>query len=199
MRKTLIVAVAATVTGVVVQATSIVPPENFGELARMSHAVVLAQAGGATVVRRGAILYTRTEFSVIAAISGPLTAPSRLIVEVLGGQTADEKWVFPGSPEFLTGAVYLLPLTEKAAGVWLPTMASYGVLRQVRGRDGSTLLEPLPESGTSRFRVRTAFSRSPWQRTWSRRSCPIFALSWRARHSGTLSACWPDRRSYRSG
>jgi PKD repeat protein len=148
MRKTLIVAVAATVTGVVVQATSIVPPENFGELARMSHAVVLAQAGGATVVRRGAILYTRTEFSVIAAISGPLTAPSRFIVEVLGGQTADEKWVFPGSPEFLTGAVYLLPLTEKAAGVWLPTMASYGVLRQVRGRDGSTLLEPLPESGT---------------------------------------------------
>ncbi|TAM48535.1 MAG: PKD domain-containing protein [Acidobacteria bacterium] len=143
----LTVLAAAVLTAATASATSIVPPDNLGELARMADAVVLAQAGAPRVVRHGAVLYTRTSFRVVEAVSGPLAVSSRFSVEVLGGESGDEKWVFAGSPQFETGAVYLLPLSEKGDGVWLPQMASYGILHRVQGRDGSTLLEPLPESG----------------------------------------------------
>ena len=143
----LTVLAAAAVTAATASATSIVPPDNLGELARMAGAVVLAQSGAPHVVRHGAVLYTRTSFRVVEAVSGPLAVSSRFSVEVLGGESGDERWVFAGSPQFETGAVYLLPLSEKGDGVWLPQMASYGILRRVQGRDGSTLLEPLPESG----------------------------------------------------
>ena len=139
---------AAALTAATASATSIVPPENLGELVRMADAVVLAQAGAPRVVRHGAVLYTRTTFRVVQVVSGPLTEASRVAVEVLGGQLGDEKWVFAGSPQFETGATYLLPLSNKGNGVWLPQMASYGVLRAVKGRDGSILLEPLGEDGS---------------------------------------------------
>jgi PKD repeat protein len=139
---------AAVLAAAAVNATSIVPPADLGELARVSDAVVLAQAGAPHVVRHGAILYTRTAFRAIETVWGPLDKSSKFSVEVLGGATADEKWVFPGSPEFEVGGVYLLMLSKKAEGVWLPRMASYGILRQATGRDGSVLLEPLAESGT---------------------------------------------------
>ena len=143
----LTVLAAAVLAAVTTSATSIVPPENLGELAREADAVVLALAGAPHVVRHGAVLYTRTAFRVVEALSGPLTVSSRFSVEVLGGESGDEKWVFPGSPQFETGATYLLPLSNKGDGVWLPQMASYGILRSVEGRDGSTLLEPLVEGG----------------------------------------------------
>ncbi len=143
----LAVLAGAALTAATATATSIVPPANFGELARTADAVVLAVAGAPHVVRHGAVLYTRTTFRVIQAVSGPLAVSARFTVEALGGETVDEKWVFPGSPQFEPGATYLLPLSHNGNGVWLPQMASYGILRQVLGRDGSTLLEPLAEGG----------------------------------------------------
>ena len=143
----LTVLAAALLVVATASATSIVPPENFGELAREADAVVVALAGAPHVVRHGGVLYTRTTFRVVEALSGPLTVSSRFSVEVFGGESGGEKWVFPGSPQFETGATYLLPLSNKGDGVWLPQMASYGILRSVEGHDGSTLLEPLADGG----------------------------------------------------
>jgi hypothetical protein len=126
-------------------ATSIVPPENLGELARSSEAVVLAIAGTSQTVQRGPLLFTLTGFRVRERIAGSLEAHERIAVEAPGGELDGIGWLVPGSPRFETGHVYLLFLDQKPTGEWLPRTMAYGILRRVTGRDGSTLLAPLPE------------------------------------------------------
>jgi PKD repeat protein len=129
----------------VAYATSIVPPENLGELARSSQAVVLAAAGTSRVSQRGALLFTLTTFRVLDVASGGLPRNARFTVEAPGGELGGVGWAVPGAPRFATGGVYLLFLDVRPTGEWLPKTMAYGLLRQVTGRDGSTLLAPLPQ------------------------------------------------------
>ena len=128
-----------------VHAASIVPPENLGELARISDAVVLAQAGAARVSQRGIQAFTLTTFRVLEVVSSELDRGDRIAVETPGGERDGYLWFVPGSPRFEPGQVYLLFLGQKPTGEWLPRMMAYGLLRRVHGRDGSSLLAPLPE------------------------------------------------------
>jgi hypothetical protein len=140
--------VAAALTVVVaaaVHAASIVPPENLGGLARSSEAVVLAQAGAPRVSQRGFQAFTLTAFRVLAVVAGDLNPRDHIIVEAPGGELEDRLWIVPGSPRFAPGQVYLLFLDQKPTGAWLPRTMAYGILRRITGRDGSTLLAPLPE------------------------------------------------------
>jgi PKD repeat protein len=127
-------------------ATSIVPPANLGELARMSDAVVLAVAGTSQTVPRGSLLFTTTSFRVLRSVAGPLQLRDRITVEVPGGELDGIGWLVAGSPHFEAGGVYLLFLDEKPSGDWLPKTMAYGLLRQIPGRDGSLLLQPLVSS-----------------------------------------------------
>jgi len=137
-------AVVALVAGAV-HAASIVPPENLGELARISDAVVLAQAGAPRVSQRGIQAFTLTTFRVLEAVSGELGTGDRITVEAPGGELDGTMWFVPGSPRFEPGQVYLLFLSQKPTGEWLPRIMAYGLLRRVHGRDGSSLLTPLAE------------------------------------------------------
>jgi hypothetical protein len=143
--RALSIGAAATFVAAVAHATSIVPPENLGELARSSEAVVLAIAGTSQTVQRGPLLFTVTGFRVRERVAGPLEARERITVEAPGGELDGLEWLVPGSPRFEPGQMYLLFLDQKPTGEWLPRMMAYGILRRVTGRDGSTLLAPLPE------------------------------------------------------
>ena len=144
-RKNLVLAAAATLVAAAVHAASIVPPENLGELARISDAVVLGQAGAPRVSERGIQAFTLTTFRVLGVVSGELERGDRITVEAPGGELDAYLWFVPGSPRFEPGQVYLLFLNQKPTGEWLPRMMAYGLLRRVHGRDGSSLLAPLPE------------------------------------------------------
>lgn len=144
-RKNLVLAAGVLLVAAAVHAASIVPPENLGELARISDAVVLAQAGAPRVSERGIQAFTLTTFRVLVAVSGELERGDRITVEAPGGELDGYLWFVPGSPRFEPGQVYLLFLNQKPTGEWLPRMMAYGLLRRVHGRDGSSLLAPLPE------------------------------------------------------
>ena len=143
--RTLLAVAAVVLVAGAVHAASIVPPENLGELARTSDAVVLAVAGTSETVQRGSLLFTMTSFRVRQPVAGPLEARERFSVEAPGGELDGVGWLVPGSPRFEPGRVYLLFLSQKPTGEWLPRMLAYGILRRVTGRDGSSLLAPLPE------------------------------------------------------
>jgi hypothetical protein len=144
-RKNLVLAAAATLVAAAVHAASIVPPENLGELARISDAVVLAQAGSSQVSQRGSLFFTLTSFRVLRPVAGPLEPGERFSIEAPGGEVRGIGWLVPGSPRFEPGQVYLLFLSQKPTGEWVPRMMAYGLLRRVHGRDGSSLLAPLPD------------------------------------------------------
>ncbi|HVN76612.1 MAG TPA: PKD domain-containing protein [Thermoanaerobaculaceae bacterium] len=141
----LTVIAAATLAAAAASATSIIPPENLGDLARISDDVVLAVAGAPRTAKHGPLLFTVTTFRVVSAVSGGLAPRDRIAVEAPGGRTATAMWLVPGSPQFEPGHVYLLFLHERPDGTFLPQMAAYGLLRRIAGRDGSALLAPLPE------------------------------------------------------
>ncbi len=142
-RKNLVLAAGALLIAAAVHAASIVPPGNLGELARISEAVVLAVAGTSHTAQHGPLLFTLTSFRVLHPVAGPLETRERITVEAPGGELDGNIWMVPGSPRFEPGGVYLLFLDEKATGEWLPKTMAYGLLRQIRGRDGSLLLRPL--------------------------------------------------------
>jgi hypothetical protein len=128
-------------------AASIVPPENLGELAQVSEAVVLVQAGTSQTVQRGSLLFTLTSLRVLQSVAGPLQVRERITVEAPGGELDGIGWMVPGSPRFEPGHVYLLFLDPRPTGEWQTRMLAYGVLHRISGRDGSNLLAPLPEQG----------------------------------------------------
>ena len=128
-------------------AASIVPPENLGELAQMSEAVALVQAGTSQTVQRGSLLFTLTPFRVLQSVAGPLQVRERITVEAPGGELDGIGWMVPGSPRFEPGHVYLLFLDQRPTGEWQTRMLAYGLLHRILGRDGSNLLAPLAEQG----------------------------------------------------
>jgi len=128
-------------------AASIVPPANLGELAQMSEAVALVQAGTSQTVQRGSLLFTLTGLRVLQSVAGPLQVRERITVEAPGGELDGIGWMVAGSPRFEPGHVYLLFLDQRPTGEWQTRMLAYGLLHRIRGRDGSSLLAPLPEQG----------------------------------------------------
>ena len=136
---------ASTLLAATLRATSIVPPANLGELARSSDAVVVGVAGTSSVVPAGPLLFTVTDFRVKEGVTGLLGPTDRITVRVPGGSLDGATWAVPGSPRFQPGHVYLLFLHANGRGQWLPEAAAYGLLERVTGRDGSSLLAPLPE------------------------------------------------------
>jgi formylglycine-generating enzyme required for sulfatase activity/PKD repeat protein len=137
-------------------ASSIVPPRNLGELATSSRAVVLAKALRSRVVSRGPLLFTETTFLVDQYAKGELPGasaapPQRLDTDAFkvltpGGRLPHSGWLVSGTPRFVPGKRYLLMLSGVRADRMQLRMLSWGVLEEVPGRDGSTLLAPLPEA-----------------------------------------------------
>ena len=127
-------------------ASTIIPPRNLGELARLSDAVVLVRAGSAEAFARGRTLYTLTDFEVLRSVRGPLAAGEAVSVASLGGKSADVSLAIAGAPRFQEGQTYLLFLDQDERGMWRPRLLSYGLLEQTQSANGQALLKPLAEA-----------------------------------------------------
>jgi formylglycine-generating enzyme required for sulfatase activity/PKD repeat protein len=139
-------AIATALAAASAGASSIIPPRNLGELATSSQVVVFGEALSSRVLRRGQLLVTSTTFAVDQVVKGGPTVPGLVTVTVPGGELDGQGWLVAGTPRFEEGERYFLPLSGTDASHMQLRMLSYGVLRQVRGRDGSELLEPIAEA-----------------------------------------------------
>ena len=135
-------------------ALSLIPPRSLAEMAGAAHAVVLVRAGESHSLRRGDLFHTRTEMTVLESLSGSLLPGFRIDVQVPGGEIDGEGWFVPGSPRFTERSDYLLCLNERKDGLWQPAYLGHGILRREAGNDGTRLLVPLEEIGTSQPPVR---------------------------------------------
>jgi hypothetical protein len=125
-------------------ASTISPPSNLGELARISRSVVLAQAGESWGEMSGRLPNTVTRFEVIRQVAGEKVG-TRFEVQRLGGSVGETGLAVNGAPEFEPGARYLLFLDRAEGGRFRPRMLSYGILRESGGASGG-ILRPLPEA-----------------------------------------------------
>ena len=129
-------------------ASTIIPPRDLGELARLSDAVVLVRAGSAAPLARGRTLFTLTDFEVLRSVSGPLAVGETVSVASLGGRMEGVSSVVAGAPRFTSGETYLLFLSQDRRGLWRPRLMAYGLLKQTSGLDGKPLLRPLSEASS---------------------------------------------------
>ena len=127
-------------------ASTIIPPRDLGELARLSDAVVLVRAGSAQALVQGRSLFTLTDFEVLQRVSGPLAAGETVSVASPGGRVDGVSSVVAGAPRFTSGETYLLFLSRDRQGQWRPRLMAYGILKQTLGLDGRPLLAPMAEA-----------------------------------------------------
>jgi PKD repeat protein len=128
-----------------VQAATLVPPRDLGELLRASDLAVLARADSARTQGCGALLCTTVSFAVEAAITGGSTPQDPVRVATPGGESDGLGCSVAGSPRFVEGHTYLLFLQRAPTGVFRPLALSYGILERVSGPRGS-LLVPIASS-----------------------------------------------------
>jgi len=124
-------------------ASTIAPPYNLGEMARISRLVVLAEAQGSRAELRGDIPHTITRFKVIRTVAGESFRTS-IDVETKGGVVGAVGYEVPGNPVFAEAGRYLLFLDPMPSGAWRPKMASYGILRE---DEKTGLLHPIAQAG----------------------------------------------------
>jgi hypothetical protein len=123
-------------------ATTVNPPQNLGQIARVSRAIVLAEALGSRSELRGKLPHTITTFRVLQSVAGENLGRT-FQVDTKGGAVGEAGYKVPGTPSFAEGGRYLLFLDPGANGTWRLKMASYGILEEVAG---TGLLRPVPEA-----------------------------------------------------
>lgn len=132
-------------------ASTIVPPADLGELARISDAVVFAQAQDSWSEPGGVLPRTVTRFRLLRPVSGA-ALPSEFEVAEPGGEIANtgvsgeaepSRVVIAGSPDYRKGKKYVLFLERVSDQRWRSKMLAYGLLEEVEGMD---LLRPLPDA-----------------------------------------------------
>jgi hypothetical protein len=141
------VGIAVILCGRTVHSTSYVAPRDLSELAAASETVVLARAGESFVTGGDRIARTHTRFEVLRTLRGTPRVGQVLDVETPGGEIDGKIWKIPGAPVFREDDTYLLCLCRKGRDVWITSMLSYGLLRELATDDGSAVLAPLPEIG----------------------------------------------------
>ena len=123
-------------------ASTVSPPANLGELARISRTVVFAEARSSRTELRGETPYTVTDFKILQQVAGE-AAGSRISVETAGGEVGRIGFAVTGAPRFESGERYLLFLDPASNGNWRSRMLSYGLLQE----DKKTgLLRPLAQT-----------------------------------------------------
>jgi S-layer homology domain len=134
-------------------ATTVAPPANLGQLARISGAVVFAQAVESRVEEGSPLPYTITRFMTLKRVAG---ADTGLVFEVRepGGAGQRKGAAVGGAPRYHVGDNYLLFLDTAPGQRWRSKMLAYGLLVEVPGSD---VLEPLPESEEIEVFTRKSF------------------------------------------
>lgn len=126
-------------------ATTVAPPQNLGELAKMSGAVVLAKAGGSHNDSSRWLPRTVTSFELVEHVAG-LKVPATFEVAEPGGSRGDGTAVaIAGVPDFVPGRDYLLFLGQGPNGRWRSVTMAYGTLESTV-IDGFDVLRPVKEA-----------------------------------------------------
>ena len=131
----LVASLAALVVAAPALATVYMPIED-AELLRRADTVVVARAAGSTVVAGPQGLpETRTVFEVIDGLTGDVA--SQVEVVVPGGELPNGVAVLiDGVPRFTPGARYVLALTARPDGAFVPTELGLGAFDIVRDEAG---------------------------------------------------------------
>ncbi|HSF38819.1 MAG TPA: S-layer homology domain-containing protein, partial [Thermoanaerobaculia bacterium] len=123
-------------------ASLIAPPPNLGSLARISRAVVFAEAGDTRTEVRGQTPFQITSFRVLENVSGEKLGAS-FEVQENGGVVGTVESTVIGVPRFEKGGRYLLFLDPAREGRWKTKMLAYGILRE---DERTSTLRPVPEA-----------------------------------------------------
>jgi hypothetical protein len=133
-----------------VGATTVIPPANLGELARVSRTVVFAHALESRVEPGDTLPYTVTRFQLVERIAG--ASPGTVFeVREPGGSLGEIGTAVPGSPRFEDGRGYLLFLDPAPGGRWRSKTMAYGLLEEGPGGD---LLRPLAQAPRIELKAR---------------------------------------------
>lgn len=131
-------------------ATTVVPPADLGQLARMSETVTFAIAVESWVESGDTIPFTVTRFHLLQTVAGAGTGTVFEVAEP-GGRLNDRAAVVAGAPRFEIGRNYLLFLDRAPGARWRSRTMAWGLLEEVAGTD---LLRPLPEASNVEVRPR---------------------------------------------
>jgi S-layer homology domain len=132
-------------------AASVAPPRDLGALARVSAAVVYAEALESWGEAEAAMPVTVTRFLLLEQTAGRAVGAVFEVVEP-GGVAAGRGAVVAGAPRYLEGGRYVLflaPATSgggAGSGRWRSRMLSHGLLEEVQGPAGEALLRPLRQA-----------------------------------------------------
>ena len=126
----------------VVQATTIRPFRNLGEMAKGTEAVLLVRAIENYEYQQGDLTNYRTSFTVLDVIKGELKPGQEIYIQHLRQKIGDLERQVWGDLEIEEGKNYLLFLDYHVNGYWLPKMLSYGAFIEDE-RYGNQLLVPI--------------------------------------------------------
>lgn len=134
-------------------ATSVRPPADLGQLARLSAAVVLGQAIESHAEPGDTLPVTVTRFLLLQPVAG---RPTGAIFEVQepGGSLGRTGAAVAGAPRFADGHNYLLFLDRAPGDRWRSKMMAYGLLTE---EEESGLLRPLPQAAHLEIAARKSF------------------------------------------
>jgi hypothetical protein len=135
------IAIALLLSVVPAGATTVVPPANLGELARVSQAVVFAEAVEAWGEDGATIPVTVTRFNLLQAVAGAATG-TVFEVQEPGGRGKTRAAAVAGAARFAAGHRYLLFLDRAPGDRWRSKMMAYGLLEEAEGG----LLRPTAEA-----------------------------------------------------
>jgi hypothetical protein len=130
-------------------ATTVAPPANLGELAKVSEAVTFARAIESWAEEGETIPVTITRFHVLRAVSGARTG-NVFEVREPGGSLGNRAAAVPGAPRYKAGRNYLLFLDRAPGNRWRSKMMAYGLLEEA---EAGGLLKALPEAGKIETRL----------------------------------------------
>jgi len=130
------------------QATTIIPFTNLGEMAKASPVVVLAEATENYEVEFNDAIRYRTKFRIISHIKGAIDPI--FSTQSLRFKKGDLNRMVSGDMEFKAGTTYLLFLEDRG-DYWRPIMMSHGIFQQWE-RDSQALLSPV-EEGLNFFKL----------------------------------------------
>ncbi|MEO0789136.1 MAG: T9SS type A sorting domain-containing protein [Bacteroidota bacterium] len=141
-RSTALCAIIILITLGKIQASTIIPYQNLGEMMLGTETVVLARVSqNYELTLDNQITRFRSSLEVIESIKGRLLPGEEFDVQNFHLRTGDLERVVPGDLNLREGHTYLLFLQEHEPNVWQATMLSYGALEQ-HERQGELVLVP---------------------------------------------------------
>lgn len=127
-------------------ATTIVPFDNYAEMARAAKSVVLARVIQSSELTIGNNTYQLYEFAVESNVKGNLVENGRFTVKSLSFKTNDGlRFVVADDLSFEEGRSYMLALDDYMAEIKIPLLLNYAILEKVT-LNNKEYLVPTPTS-----------------------------------------------------